>query len=148
MITNLLNRGIYGINTGTGNDYNQTDSYVMAQYNGGRSDRYSIAGSTSSDYLISVGTTAQGALPQTLSTEIVAGTTGTLYADGSSVGSDSSFTAFTGSTNRLLLGARFLSGSVSTPGANRFQELIFFSSDESANRTDIESDINTYYSIY
>jgi len=48
----------------------------------------------------------------------------------------------TNSTNNTL----FRSGSLYHNGY--FQEAIFFSSDESANRTDIQNNINTYYSIY
>jgi len=32
--------------------------------------------------------------------------------------------------------------------SGKFTELVFYNSDQSANRTGIESNINTYYSIY
>ena len=148
MINNLQNYGIYSVHTGTGNDFDRTDSYTYAQYNSTLNYDHSIAGSSSTDYRQQQGTGVNTAIPQRIVTEIVASGTGTFYLDGTSTSTDSSFTAFTGSTNQLLLGARYVSGAVTLAGNNRFQEMLFFQSDESANRTDIESDINTYYSIY
>jgi hypothetical protein len=147
MVTNLQNYGIYAVHTGTGNDFDRTDSYTYAQYNNTVGYQHAIAGSSSTSYRHNFGS-GSAALPQTLVTEIVASGTGTAYLDGTSTSTDSSFTAFTGSTNQLLLFGRFTGGAVTGQGNNKFQELIFFESDESANRTDIESDINTYYSIY
>lgn len=147
MVTNLLNRGIYAVHTGTGNDYDRTDSYTYVQYNNTLAYQHSISGSASGTYRNAIGS-GTAALPQTLVTEIVASGTGTVYLDGTSASTESSFTAFTGSTNQLLLFGRFTGGSVNSQGNNKFQELIFFETDESANKAAIETDINGHYSIY
>ena len=69
-----------------------------------------------------------------------------LYIDGSSVSQTSTTTTTLNTTDDWYIGEqpnntdKFFDGGI--------QEIIIMASDESANRTDIESDINTYYSIY
>jgi hypothetical protein len=74
---------------------------------------------------------------------ITDGSTLTTYTNGTNTVSTSPSTTYNGAHFKRI-GAS-ASGSYSDIN---FQEYILFSSDESSNRTAIESDINTYYSIY
>jgi len=65
------------------------------------------------------------------------------FDNGNTGGTDTYTGSFT--SDGLTLGAR---GDVSLPLVGTVQEVILFNTDESANRTAIESDINTHYSIY
>ncbi len=69
-----------------------------------------------------------------------------------------SFSELNGSTNgpgnsgnaanssQIFIGSRIDGGSGHMTGV--FQEIIYYNSDQSSNRTDIEADINTFYSIF
>jgi hypothetical protein len=67
---------------------------------------------------------------------------GTFYFDGTSVGSNSPGTNNWGDKIAILNahGGRYWNGKI--------QEFILYPSDQSTNRTDIEDNINTFYSIY
>ena len=83
-----------------------------------------------------------------------------LFSNGSSVSLDLSINATTSTNsspssttytddNNVYLGAVFLtSGSVVISPQMKYQELIFYPSDQSSNRTGIETNINSFYSIY
>jgi hypothetical protein len=83
-----------------------------------------------------------------------------LFSNGSSVSLDLSINATTSTNsspssttytddNNVYLGAIFLtSGSVIISPQMKYQELIFYPSDQSSNRTGIETNINDFYSIY
>jgi hypothetical protein len=67
-----------------------------------------------------------------------------LYVDGvKSTGSTNGL--FTTDSNRFNIGANTNNGSVFN---GNMQEIVFYASDETANRTAIETNINTFYSIY
>jgi hypothetical protein len=57
-------------------------------------------------------------------------------------------TAFNTASNWNILNANSNSSGTEFHGAKRFHEIIIYESDQFANRTDIESNINTYYAIY
>lgn len=67
------------------------------------------------------------------------------FDNGATGGTDT----YTGTTlsDAVVVGAQYVSGFTSYLNGT-IQELILFNTDESANRTDIESDINGHYSIY
>jgi hypothetical protein len=146
MQTQKIDGRIYSFNVGTGSDFNKVNSVVFQQGNSGRNDEFGVFGSSSTSYFLSKGVRST-VTTQTLVCDEISGTTGTLYQNGSSVATDTSFTAFTTST-RLYIGAGLVSGSVGNYGDIKYQEFIFFDTDQSSNRAAIESDINTYYSIY
>ena len=68
------------------------------------------------------------------------------FDNGATGGTDT----FSGTVNidTMTIGANRAGGAYSTYHDGDVQEVILFNTNESANRTDIESDINTYYSIY
>ena len=82
---------------------------------------------------------------QFLATQLQNSTSHDAYINGSTIGTASSV-AMTNTTNAITLGsvayadALFLSGNQ--------QEMIFFKSDQSGNRTSIESNINDHFDIY
>jgi len=69
--------------------------------------------------------------------------------DNGATGGTNTYVTGTEAATGLTLGVQYTAVSTpSTPLDGHIQEFIAFNTDQSANRTDIESDINTYYSIY
>jgi hypothetical protein len=105
----------------------------------GSSVEHFVGGGDRDNYLAS-STSGQQKL---FNLNITDGSTLTTYTNGSNVVSTSPSTTYNGGYFRRI--GSSASGSYSDIN---FQEYILFSSDESANRTAIEADINTHYSIY
>jgi surface protein len=135
---------VWAIWNGTGNDYDQTSGYILQQGNGVRNDEFGIFGSTGISYSLSTGVLTT-VTPQTIVSEVLDGTVGSLYQNSTLRTSDSSFTAFgTTPLNNLYLGR----GSSNLTGDISIQEFLFYTSSQASNRTYIENNINSYYGIY
>jgi len=91
------------------------------------------------------GTRHSGTTQQLQSIMMVSPSSGASYVDGSQINTGLSYTqtALGGST---VLGSNHLKSSLFFDGT--MQEFLIYNSDQSANRTNIESNINTFYSIY
>ena len=86
-----------------------------------------------------------------LTTKIIRGNSNTLFANGSQIATNSTVGNYTmNSAFDFLVGA--YSGGFFNPTTfhldGNISELIIYLSDQTANQTDIESDINDYYNIY
>ena len=84
-----------------------------------------------------------------LITHIINAQSGQAYSNTTSIGT-STGTFATTNGGSLYIGIRYISGAPSTTYSylGFFQEIISYNSNQSANRTAIESNINSYYSIY
>jgi len=82
-----------------------------------------------------------------LISSITTGTTPSMFSNGGSNLLTGTYNQGTGTYNRISIGN--LTRSVATPYYDgNITELIFYISDQTSNRSGIESNINTYYSIY
>ena len=133
-----------------------TDGYIYdnsntAQYGGGYSHRFLNTGGfriwgQDANFNVSSGSTSNGI--QYLSSRISTttnGETNTLYQNGTQTGTNSGTplsrdAKTTTNVGRSQLLGGYLNGEI--------QELIFYPSDQSSNRTGIETNINTEYQIY
>lgn len=108
------------------------------------SGRFALRVSGNSIYNYTFNTTNRYLISVLQTTTTTAGMN--LFIDGSSVSQTSTTSTTLNTTDDWYIGEqpnntnKFFNGNI--------QELIIMASDESANRTDIESDINTHYSIY
>lgn len=142
--TPVNNAGILIWEPSIGDDYGQNDAFdtetSVSPLNLG------IAGGAGIAYTMSA--TGSSTLYQLVS-HIISSGSGEAWQNGTSIGTDShgGFTTMGGS---LLLGARFLGSVINTTYSFQgyFQEMIVYASDQSANRTGIQDNINSFYSIF
>jgi hypothetical protein len=135
--------GILSFAPSTGSDFNQSTAYNINQGNTNnvenltaQSISYSIVGSGATNIY-------------RLITSIINNQNGTLRQNNILIG-NATGTFSTSNTGPLVIGTRFLSGAPSNsyifPGY--IQEIISYNTDQSSNRTGIETNINSYYTIY
>lgn len=155
---NILN---IGTNSFTGFSFvsvNTTNSaiYSKSLFNNANS-RYSLWHFANSleHFLITTGTETASTLYSTpfkrlLTTQIIRGTSNTIFADGSQIAINSSVSNYTmNSTRRFLMGA-YNDGSDSgivLPLNGNISEMVIYLSNQSSNRTAIETNIKTYFGI-
>ena len=100
------------------------------------------------NFTLTASSTAYSFNAQRLASVVKVGTTSQdLYVNGSSEGSTSSSSVATETMDALVLGEFPESGGLRRFGGT-MQEVVMYDSDESSNRTGIEGNINTYFSIY
>jgi len=146
-----LDAGVFGFApSGGGNDFNSPDTFVFSTANSGESRAYVIEGSTSGGYKLQKNGSGSPVLQYGLYLETKTTSTGNLYENNNLIATDSSFTQFDASnTQSLVLGGRqFNSAFFGFIFIGNFQEFIYWSVSNTANRTAIETNINSYYSIY
>jgi hypothetical protein len=148
-VTRVEDSGIFGLNPASGNDFNSLTAYEFQGRNTGANRQYGAFGSSSTSYQLQKNGQAT-IIPQALINEIKGGSSASLYENNSLITTDNSFTEFNANSNTgFVLSARYLSSnSITNFGNNIFQEYIYWGSDQSSNRSNINSNINTYYSIY
>jgi len=104
----IVNSGLLNLRSATGNDFDSTDGLTIGPGNR-TSSRFNIIGSTSTGYVLLDGTSPTVAIPTTIYTEALSGTTGTLYRNGVSISSDAAFAQFSLlSGGGFAIGARYL----------------------------------------
>lgn len=144
-VTNTNNAGILVIAPSSGNDY-ESNSAIQIEVN---TSPYNLAvqGGVGTPYNMLVSGTRT---IYQLATHIISSGSGEIFQNGVSKGTDSYGSFAATNSGVLLIGQRYLSGAISSAYGFRgyISEIIVFNSDQSANRTAIESNINTYYSIY
>ena len=100
------------------------------------------------NFLLTTSSTEYSFNTQRLASVIKVGTTSqNLYVNGTNDGSTSSSRVATVTMDSLALGEFPESGGVRRFGGT-MQEVVMYDSDESSNRTGIETDINGYFSIW
>jgi hypothetical protein len=127
--------------TAGGNDFDSTTGYVMAPSNRSTA-RFISTGSAGSSYELLDTETPSAILPTTIYGEVKSGSTGTLYRNGTSVATDTSFTEFAATSGGgISLGARYLP-SLSGPYFNGvIYEIVYV---ESALSTDDRQKLEGY----
>jgi hypothetical protein len=120
-------------------------------------DRYALFHQTGNLYswLITTGTETASTLYPTpfkrlLTTQIIRGTSNTLFADGSQIAINSSVSNYAiSSSTRFLMGAynNATDTGIILPLNGNISEIVIYLSNQSSNRTAIESNIKTYYGI-
>ena len=146
--SNIQDGGIFGLNPASGNDYNSVTAYEFQSQNSGANRQYGAFGSTGVSYQLQKNGSA--IIPQVLINEIKGGSSASLYENNSLVTTDNSFTEFNANSNTgFAINARYLNANVISNTNNLyFQEFIYWGSNQSANRSAINSNINTFYTIY
>jgi hypothetical protein len=144
MNTQKLDGRIWTIWNGSGNDFDKTSGYIFQQGNNSRNDEFGMFGSTGASYFLSVGS-INTVTPQSVVSEVLSGTTGSLYKNSTLAAQDTSFTAFDSApTNNFYIGTGFAGFYADT----RVQEIVIHTASVSTTRTGIESNINSNYKIY
>lgn len=141
--TEKNNAGIWIVKPSSGNDYDNASGIVVET---GATTQY-IALTQNLNGLVESGS---GKTPNALRSIIKLQFNQYIYKNGS-LNNSSTYNMSTSTSNTgWLLGTRFLSSSISTAYClnGYIQEMIIYFSDQSSNRTGIESNINSYYSIY
>jgi hypothetical protein len=107
--TAVANSGLLIIKPTAGqNDFGSTTGYILTPSNR-TTARFIATGSTSSSYEILDASTPSTILPATIYGEVKSSGTGTLYRNGTSTATDSSFTEFSATSGGgVSLGARYL----------------------------------------
>jgi hypothetical protein len=134
------------------NDFRSPDTFCFTTTNSNVTPKraYTIEGSTSGSYGLQKNGTGSNVLQYALYMETKTSGEGKLYENGVLQVTDSSFTEFNSeNTQAFNLGARnFTNTTISNFFNGQFQEFIYWSVNNISNRTGIESNINTFYSIY
>lgn len=144
--------GVFGFApSGGGNDFNSPDTFIFQTANSSVPADYYVVGSTGASYFLpknGSGTTA--VLQYGLYLEVKTTPNGEFYRNNSLIAQDSSFTQFDAfNTQSLVLGARqFNSSSLGFNFVGLFQEFVYWSVSNTANRLGIQNNINSFYSIY
>jgi len=144
--------GIFGFApSGGGSDFNSTDTFIFQTANSSVPADYYVVGSTGASYFLpqnGAGTTA--VLQYGLYLENKTTSVGEFYRNNVLIAQDSSFTQFDASnTQSLVLGGRQFNSSLLTGlFAGLFQEFVYWSVSNTANRLGIQNNINSFYSIY
>jgi hypothetical protein len=134
------------------NDFRSPDTFCFTTTNNTVTPKraYTIEGSTSGSYGLQKNGTGTDILQYGLYMETKTSGEGKLFQNGTLQVTDTSFTEFN-ATNTLAfnLGARnFTNSTISNFFNGQFQEFIYWSVNNISNRTGIESNINSFYSIY
>ena len=155
---NILN---IGTNSFTGFSFVSVNASGSAIYSkalaNNENSRYSLFHSANSleHFLITTGsetalTSYSTPFKRLLTTQIIRGTSNTIFADGSQIAINSSVSNYTmNSTRRFLMGA-YNDGSDSgivLPLNGNISEMVIYLSNQSSNRTGIETNIKTYFGI-
>lgn len=145
---NIQDGGIFGLNPVSGNDFNSVTAYEFQSQNSSLNLQYGAFGSTGVSYYLNKNGSA--IIPQVLINEIKGGSSASLYENNSLVITDNSYTEFNANSNPgFVINARYLNpNSITNFNTLYFQEYIYWGANQSANRTAINSNINTFYSIY
>lgn len=128
----------------SGDDFNQATAFNI---NTGDTLNNQYVAAQGASYLIP--STTPGPLIHKLICHIINSNSGALYVNntlnGSATGSFGSL-----NTGKLIIGTRFLGGNPSTTYNLRayYQEIVTWNSNQSTNRTGIQNNINSYYTIY
>ena len=135
--------------SGGGTDFNSPDAFEFQTANVGNSSDYAIAGSTGVSYFLSK-SGGSATLPYGLYMEIKTTNTGQLYNNSALIATDSSFTQFNAfNTQALGIGVRLFTNTINNNQlAGIFQEFVYWSISNNSNRTGIETNINSFYTIY
>jgi hypothetical protein len=137
---------------GGSNDFRSPDTFVFSTTNSSVSPQraYTIEGSTSGSYSLQKNGTGTDILQYGLYMETKTSGEGKLFQNGVLQVTDSSFTEFNSeNTQAFNLGARnFNNTSIQNFFNGQFQEFIYWSVNNISNRTGIETNINSFYSIY
>jgi hypothetical protein len=137
---------------GGSNDFRSPDTFVFSTTNISVSPQraYTIEGSTSGSYSLQKNGTGTDILQYGLYMETKTSGEGKLFQNGTLQVTDTSFTEFNSeNTQAFNLGARnFTSSSVQNYFNGQFHEFIYWSVNNISNRTGIETNINSFYSIY
>jgi hypothetical protein len=137
---------------GGSNDFRSPDTFCFTTTNNSVTPKraYTIEGSTSGSYGLQKNGTGADILQYGLYMETKTSGEGKLYENGVLQVTDSSFTEFNSeNTQAFNLGARnFTNTTISSFFNGQFQEFIYWSVNNISNRTGIESNINSFYSIY
>lgn len=141
--------GIFGLNPAIPQgDYNSVTAYEFQSQNSGANRQYGAFGSTGVTYQLQKNGSA--IIPQVLINEIKGGSSASLFENNSLVTTDNSFTEFNANSNPgFVINARYFTpNTISKINNLYFQEFIYWGSDQSVNRIAINTNINTFYSIY
>jgi hypothetical protein len=134
------------------NDFRSPDTFCFTTTNSNVTPKraYTVEGSTSGSYGLQKNGTGSNVLQYALYMETKTSGEGNLYENGVLQVTDSSFTEFNSeNTQAFNLGARnFTNTTISNFFNGQFHEFIYWSVNNISNRTGIESNINTFYSIY
>jgi len=134
--------------SGGGRDFNSLDTFVFSTANSGESRAYVIEGS--SGYKLQKNGSGNPVLSYGLYLETKTTSTGQLYENNSLIATDSTFTQFSANnTVAFNIGARnFDASTVGFFFNGLFQEFVYWAVSNSTNRTGIQDNINSYYTIY
>ena len=134
------------------NDFRSPDTFCFTTTNSNVTPKraYTVEGSTSGSYGLQKNGTGSNVLQYGLYMETKTSGEGKLYENGVLQVTDSSFTEFNSeNTQAFNLAARnFTNTTISNFFNGQFQEFIYWSVNNISNRTGIESNINSFYSIY
>jgi hypothetical protein len=138
--------------SGANNDFNSSDTFVFSTANGFVSPTraYKIEGSTSGSYGLQKNGTGSDVLAYGLYLETKTSGEGKIYQNSTLQATDNSFTEFDiSNTQGYNLGSRNRASSIIDNYFNgKFQEFIYWEQNNITNRTGIETNINSFYSIY
>lgn len=136
--------GILVFTPATGNDYDRNDAVELET--AGAAQNFQVAGGAGTAYVIAA---AGSETLFQLVAHIIDGGSGEAWQNGTSVGTDT-YGSFTTPGGYLLIGARYIGGAVNLTYSIQayYHEMIIYNSAQSANRTGIQTNINTYWQVY
>ena len=139
--------GLFGLTPPTGLDYQSLSAVTFE--NGGPSQKVGFLNDfTNGTGVWAIYQTGTGPSRYSLVNGMKQSTGAQLYLSGTSVGTVTK-ALNSGTSTGILMGARFGGGAVGAPYLNGYeQEVIFYLTDQSANLTAINSNINIYYGVY
>jgi len=143
--------GIIGFSpSGGGNDFNSPDTFLFQTANVSVQFDYCVAGATGVSYFLPQNGTGLGVLQYGLYLENKTTPLGEFYRNNVLIAQDSSFTQFDAfNTQSLVIGARQFNSSLLTGHfGGIFQEFVYWSVSNTANRIGIQNNINSFYTIY
>ena len=142
--TNIENAGIISLTPSSGNDFDQFNGLVETCANNVK--LYDMLNNFTSVDIFQSGT---GATPYGLRSAIKTPTFAEIFVNNISI-SNVTKTISSGTSNSILLGQRFVSSAAQTTFglSGIMQEVIIYLQNESSNRSQISTNINSYYAIY
>jgi hypothetical protein len=139
--------GLFGLTPPTGLDYQSLSAVTFENGSGGQLVGF-LNDFSNGTGVWAIYQTGTGPSRYSLVNGLKQSTGAQLYVSGTSVGTVTK-ALNSGTSTGIVMGARWTSGAASAPYLNGYeQEVIYYLTDQAANLTAINSNINIYYGVY